>query len=425
MKITIFGVVWTILLFYSFSRKKYDYSLFMLFLSGVLQCDSIVFLEEGAGIGVFLFTCIFVDMKILLSMVIKRKKTKINNIVFFMILLLLCILFSNYNNSISFSFSVVLNIAPLLIYIVTYFCLLQIADTVSVYSLDKIIKTIIYIVMAIGIIQFLLSMSILPNLGILKQIIYNESDVKESMYFTNPTSNNAKRLYSTFMEPSYCASFLSASFFYLFEKRASIKYSYFLIILCLIEILLSRSSTAYGCFFVCIIFYMISKKGKISQTFIYGIIFVGILTFIFTMIGFVDLDSIIFSKANTGSGHHRNFLNDKALNAFWTSTYIGHGYKSIRASSIIYSLLGELGILGLFIYILLSSNILLSSFVKKDNNIIAYVIWFFSVVVSQIISCPDIDFCLYWMALYILLFYNFCQRKEKNNEIFDNHCLLQ
>jgi hypothetical protein len=208
------------------------------------------------------------------------------------------------------------------------------------------------------------------------------------------------------MEPSYYAGFVVGAFYYLLSFREKWKSNAWIIILLVIEIIMTKSSTAYGAFLVVgILFVLLAKNINIKWKII-GIVLasVGLCVIYF---GFYNiLDTVIFSKDSTGSFSTRTRMNNEAIRAFESSELYGVGYKNCRGSSIVYSLLGQLGIIGLTLYVVFNIEICipLLNNVKKtcseyiDSNGIRFAV--LSAIVCQLIACPDLDLCTYWFWLY-------------------------
>ncbi|MGL6199635.1 MAG: O-antigen ligase family protein [Lachnospiraceae bacterium] len=252
------------------------------------------------------------------------------------------------------------------------------------------IRTIIIFLALFGVIQFLTTIEVLPIRPVLNLIFYNDpsTDVVFHKY-------NYSRIMSTFMEPSYYAGFVVGAFYYLLGFRENWKSNAWIMIILIIEVIMTKSSTAYGAFAIVGILFIlyannISVKCKIMGT---ALALVGILIIYF---GFYNiLDEVIFSKDLTGSYSTRENMNTEAIEAFRSSILYGVGYKNSRGSSIIYSLLGQLGIIGLTLYIIISLGMCLH--LIKLNGISFAIL---SAVVCQIIACPDLDLCTYWFWLY-------------------------
>ena len=99
------------------------------------------------------------------------------------------------------------------------------------------------------------------------------------------------------------------------------------------------------------IFLASSKEKKLK----FEIIMASVVGFAIMYLFFFDvLDLVIFSKASSGSGVARHGWNVIAMREFNTSPFWGVGYKMSRGSSIIYTILSELGILGMIVYTILN-----------------------------------------------------------------------
>lgn len=86
-----------------------------------------------------------------------------------------------------------------------------------------------------------------------------------------------------------------------------------------------------------------------------------------------------------------------------------------RGSSIFYSLLGQMGIIGLTIYFIFNLFIYLSGIIGSkysDTILTASKFGVLTTMVCQIIACPDLDLCTYWIWLYI---FSFVLRSLKQN----------
>jgi hypothetical protein len=179
-------------------------------------------------------------------------------------------------------------------------------------------------------------------------------------------------------------------------------------IVILAELILTYSSTAYISFLLTgIIFVLINKN--VDQNF--KKVFIIIILMIFVVMYFFKydiLDYVIFSKLKSGSYIARFSWNKYAFNQFKKSILIGIGYKKVRGSSLVLSLLGELGIVGFIAYICFNTKIIVSPInvngkinLSKNNELLPIVFAIISTVLCQLIAIPDLDFCVYWFWLYI------------------------
>ena len=248
----------------------------------------------------------------------------------------------------------------------------------------------------VGFIQFGITSGVLPRLGIVKTLLYNDT-TNEFIYYNQL---NYKRVLSTFMEPSYYAGYIIGAFYYLLSIKEKRKENYILLAFMLLQIILTFSSSAYGAFLIVGIIFIASPR---ETKFKLRIILLGLAGFFLMYLFFYDiLDTVIFSKGLSESANTRYWWNRDALTMYKISPIIGNGYKSSRASQIIYTMLAEFGVVGLISYCALNIRFFLY-YVSKTyrskfgESRIPVLVGILSVIATQIIGVPDIDICTYWM----------------------------
>lgn len=262
-------------------------------------------------------------------------------------------------------------------------------------------------------------------------LIYSNT-ASESISFYNSLKNIYSnmfdiRLYSTFMEPSYCAGFLVCSFFYLFSKNKYSPVDKILILLLVGMIILTFSATAYAAFaFACLLSFTISGRAKatISLIFKLGLFVVLGLVLITYMDLWNTIDRMIFQKSDSHSAYIRNLWNMNCINIFQTTYGLGMGYGSVRGSSLLLTLLGTFGIIGTFLYLrfiyllIKSRNMLIygTSFLNESKVLKCMIIL---VVLTQFIAIPNFDYSIFWMSLFIL--FSRVDSKYKNAPIKASH----
>ena len=207
------------------------------------------------------------------------------------------------------------------------------------------------------------------------------------------------------LQPSYFAAFIVGAFYFLLSYKRKWKSNYFLMLVVVMEILLTQSSTAYGAFIIIgMIFVAFTDELSLKQK--ATVIGIGLIGLIILYVGFYSvLDTVIFSKSGTASYRQRERFNTKAWNAFISSILLGVGYKQVRGSSIILSILGQTGILGLISYTLFNLSFVRRNRYTVDNNPQLYSavkLSLLSAVATQIIACPDLDLCSYWVWAIIV-----------------------
>lgn len=409
---TIFGIIWIILLIFCFCSKL-EYMIALTIISSILQCDNVVSLENFV-IGPQIITSIALIIRLLLYRNFTLRIDKTGYLIqFIMISIFFMVLGSSaYNGVLSGTW---LRVLQLLIYVLCAFSMRQCGYETNEYWIYSLIRKVTIFVLIVGLIQFLITSSILPRISIISQLLYNENS-KNVYYY----SNNYYRVTSTFMEPSYFAAFIVGAFYYFLAFKEERKNNKYLLIAIFIEIILSFSSSAYGAFIIAgMLFLAASREGKLKI----GLVISAVIGFLIMYFAFYNvLDSVIFSKMASNSGVGRYYLNQDAIINFRMSPIIGNGYKTSRASSLLYTLLAEIGALGLGLYLLLNSQIIVPSiFRRKDNQLpnhyIALSLAIISAMIVQLIAVPDLDNCSYWMWINLLFLY------LSSKKISDCYCL--
>lgn len=176
----------------------------------------------------------------------------------------------------------------------------------------------------------------------------------------------------------------------------------------MIEIVLSTSSTAYAAIVLVGVIFIVNAR-QISLTKKCTLVFCAGIAFAVLYLQYYELlEKVLFNKWNSNSGVARRIMDNDALNAFYSSKLLGVGYKCVRGSSVLYSMLGEIGIIGTVLYtttnaalyIPIINNRLIRS--KLPNNYTAVLFGLLSAFVCLIIAVPDIDMCTYWFWMYCL-----------------------
>ena len=332
-------------------------------------------------------------------------KTKYNKLinVLLVVLVIEIIVSALYNNVISNNYLYILQLT-------TYvFCFVILRYSSMEFDEDllyKILRGIIIFVAVVGILQWLATMNILPIKRILKVLFYNDDSM--NIYFNENDYYHNSRVYSTFMEPSYLAGFSVGAFYYLLSLREKWKSNTLLFIILLIEIFLSTSSTAYAALVLVGVIFIVNAR-QISLTKKCTLIICAVIVFSVLYFQCYELlEKVLFNKWNSNSGVARRIMDNDALNAFYSSELLGVGYKCVRGSSVFYSMLGEIGIIGTalytmtnaIIYIPIINNRLIRS--ELPNNYAAVLFGLLSAFVCLVIAVPDIDMCTYWFWMYCL-----------------------
>lgn len=396
---TAFGVLWLLVSAGCFIKKNIKYMFCITLLFMTFQCCNVLYIGD-TGIGPGILTSLLFVFKVLLHTAGKFNYYKKDRFLLLMMYLLMAavILSSILNDIFSENYILVLQLFGYILCFTSINFIKRELDSEVVYHT---IRSILIFLGIFGLIQFLTTTEILPLRSVLEPLFYNDpsTDVVFHKY-------HYARIMATFMEPSYFAGLAVGGFYYLLSFRNKWKQNAWVLILLGIEIILTKSSTAYGAFFIVGILFFLFAKNIGTRWKITGIILAGIGFCIVFFVFYDLLDAVIFSKNSTGSYSTRARMNDRALQAFDSSMLYGVGYKNCRGSSIVYSLLGELGIIGIILYSIINLTIFFPV-IKNDKNGVStdcYSTGFrfavLSAAVCQIIACPDLDLCTYWFWLY-------------------------
>ena len=396
---TIFGVIWIVILIGSmFLDIKYLF--FMTILSSVFQCNNVVVIGNN-GIGPQIITSIAFCIRVFIlkkhEFKIKISKNFLAIEIACIILLLITFMSLIVNNTLIEN---ILRYLQLVMYVLCTIAMSKISNDIEKNYVHSTIKNITIFLIGVGFLQLLITTGILPRLGIIRTLLYNDT-LSEVVYYTR---DNYFRILSTYMEPSYYAGFLVGAFYYFLYMDEKKMGNYILLFLILLQIILSFSTTAYIAFGILGILYILKIKNLKLKIFTIIISLIGISVLYF---GFYNiLDNVIFSKSESGSANARFALDRRNQKLFAENKIIGVGYKNARGSSIVYTVLAEMGITGLISYISLNIIIFKDIFIKNKNNIslqeLGLRFALFGVFMCQIIAIPDIDICTYWMWMNLL-----------------------
>lgn len=388
MTITICGIIWLCIALICFLYKDIFWMISFTLFSMALQCVNIIYIG-GSGIGPQILSSIFLLIRLMFysrRMVDFKENSFLISVIFIFIIILTTIV------NVGFKFDKFVYILQLIIYIFTY---LQIKrfNLIDNSLLYKLLKRLSIFLIIMGIIQISINLNIVPKFKLITELFYNDNS-------TNIAYNKDyyDRICSTFMEPSYFAPVLLAIICYFYLKKNKNIVDWIILFLSLIELIFTKSSTAYVGLILIFILYIIftPKTTSFWNKIIPTIFLLSIsLFFISTTTNFLDI--VIFSKKDGGSYAVRTLLNNKAYDAFILSPIIGVGYKEQRASSLFFQLLAEIGLLGTIAYFLMFIEPL-KDILKKG---FPYGWMVLSALICQIIAIPDIDICSTWLVIYI------------------------
>ena len=394
MSLTVFGVIWLIILTVCICIPDIRPMIFITLFGMIFQSNNILILGGVTGIGPQIITS---GLFILKSYTYKTRKISHYNkaVLLSLATLVIYIIFASSfltENKTEFT-----QIAMLLVYLICAWRMAKCSHLVKQEYIKKTIDFIIDFVLIIGFWCLLERLGVVPQTGLLKTFIYNDTLSGVVDYNVSP---EIQRFYSTFLEPSYCSGFLVGALFY---QLILGDYNRKRVLFLVLAIALTQSATAYAALMVVFAIYLTSKADKKALKFIIPI--GGFISLIVCSVYGNNLIQSIYRKLQTGSGRVRSNWNLAATNAFYRSPIWGTGYKSQRASSLFFTILGELGLVGIILF-LITVIILLALGVYNNGqtkHFYAGTFWVLSVLACQLIACPDLSLCVYWFALYVLV----------------------
>ncbi len=415
MSVSLFGILWLIIEVAAFIRRNPKYITIVTIICMTLQCTNVVIIN-GQGIGPQLLS----SMVMILYYVFwnaRHFQLKVDSSSLAAMSLILVIIISVIVNDGGLSFEKVLKIIQLISYI---FCFLTIKKICYVDTgfLDKVMNQVAVFLLAMGVLQLIMTLNIIPKLPVVVQLIYNDTSNPNIAF----NQSFYKRICSTFMEPSYYAPVVCALTVHYYLKRNKSKRDVVLLVISLLELLGTYSTTAYiGIALTFVLYVLLDRKNQRRKLNTVALALVAVFGILATS---NVLQSVLIDKFNTGSFYERSNWNKKALEGFQNSMLIGLGYKNSRASSLLLQLLGELGFLGFATYMFFMFGQIKFIF-KRSSEISQYSWMIVAVLICQMIAIPDLDICSMWLILYIFAINFGLRREELNNEkVRNSNCKL-
>ena len=368
-------------------------------LSLILQSTNVIYLN-GIGVGPGLFCCVFFWIKTLMAKpyilngYLLNYRSKKDNYINLILILLSSIIISSVLTVLN-NFS--LSIFNIFIYFLTFFQIIKVKELLDKRKILKYFEWICYFAVIMGFLQFFMTTGIIYKSNFIREIFFN--DPSENVYFNKDYYN---RICSTFMEPSYYSTLLIPMYIYFYKKNNGFKTSIFLILV-IFQVVFTKSSTAYLAIVVSTILLLLFNINKKS---FYLIFICGVLGLIFIVLFMPNLlNEVIFSKLSSGSATTRYWWDNSAIEQFLNNVLFGSGYKNVRGSSIITSIMGQLGVYGLIAYCLMILYFIVFAIQNKKRNkfLTSFAIQLLSIFVCQIIACPDLDLSSFWLFIFLFL----------------------
>ncbi len=387
MSITFFGIFWIVLLGYLFIKGKTELAIFVTLFSMILQSNNVLILGE-TGIGPQVLTSLFF---IIYSLRFKKTAKSIISLSLSFMMFLIFILYIIKTSG----FTPVL--AQISVYLICAYCMMKYGNRISEEQLTKLFTKFIWIFIVISILQLLCSIGLLPKL-LLKEFLFNDDN--EFVQFNK--DYKYYRVFSTFMEPSYCSTFLVGAIIFIFHAGEVIKRRKTILIVLIALLGLTFSSTGYGAFVVTFFLYILLQRNTKVMKKVFPVLI--LLAIFYFLTKDTLLNDILFDKLNSESGRERESWNITALSAFYENPLWGVGFEEIRASSFALSLLATTGIIGTSLFTCSCAFMFwpLLRIDKFRRYEIASRLYILAVLIGMVAACPDLSLCTFWLGFYLV-----------------------
>ncbi|TXE64166.1 hypothetical protein [Serratia nematodiphila] len=409
MTLTLFGIVWcSLALFFLFFPPKYLYVLMLT--SCVFQAAS-VFSFGSIWITPFFFTQLLFLVKMSPYLISNDLGIKINRVNFiFIILVLFSIaitmiapsLFSgvrvvssafsfeaNYvtnGKSLSFSMSNISQVCLFIINVTTLLVIYRFAPRIVSFNQLYLSYYLSIAVFTLFSIWWLVSRNTLPVDFLYSNGGYSITALAES------------RLASTYSEPSSAGAFIASSLAPLLfvKKRLSV---ISLGIMMLFLLTLNRSSTAVLTAATSFLLFFI-LRGTNSRRVLFSLCLLVIVSAVIFILFGDSLVSLYDEKMSSDSGMIRSWSNYLSLSALYNSYFLGLGLGSNRASSLLLTILTNLGVIGFSLFAVVIFLLMKPLFIHRDQaNAIFFLTLFVGFILGAFFSVPDISSPSLWMFL--------------------------
>lgn len=432
MEITLFGVLWTVVLLCAgiMSQKAL---VKCVIISALFQAGAVIIIGDSL-ITPLTFSCL---IYIIFGLYKHKLNIKIPKFLIAFFVMWLVILFSSILSSVLFQGTVIQRVDGFLahltetyqghisLYGLTELLLYGITATLifndkplNAKDFDKLIDFEFWFVLIIGLWQFITKLGVIPRISLIEKLVYSNTASNSLVYYATsfPRSLLQNQFYSSFMEPSYLSGFLGAIFYYYiskFIKEKHILKNGIKTILTFCMVVISFSTTAYAVValacLICLI--QFNKDKRIIRAL--GIGLLAIFTSIVIINSFGLWEKIIRSsieKFNTNSAMIRNTWDEACIQAFKDTIGIGVGYGNLSGSGFAFTLLGSIGIIGSLSYLLFIISVLRKKSIVLNGHddcmsidIAQYKIMLILCIAAQLVAVGRFNYSIFWMVLFILI----------------------
>lgn len=429
-EVSIFGIIWCLLIVFFFARNNIKYLIFLSIISFVFQ-SNYVFAIGCFTLNASVITCSALIVKYFITNQLNLRSNTVLNYgylyAFYMIIISIVspILFNgleinsmsniDYDHGIIRTFNLDLSVHNLtqpfsvLLYVLTATVIFNCRKKLSYYEIVTVFKVTYWMVLCIGVVH-VVGMYLCETMLTLKELTHNEYHILGATYFDLYLNDNTSfaRLMSTFYEPSYCGGYFAMCLCYFLNEKV-LKNRYLYLISCILGLILNMSSTGLiTSLFLLFISIVIYKKNFLI-CFVkkrVEIIVFCIICIILVLITSSEIRDLLYlmtvEKINSGSFEVRSIVNKFSWDVFKNSYGIGVGVNSLQVYSLPYALLSQIGIFGTLIYI----RFIIVIYNKLNNNFNTNFLAKCCIsgsIIASILSCSELNLCLFWMSIFYLM----------------------
>lgn len=436
MQITGFGIVWILILGFATLFKDIKFLAKIVIFSCLLQASAVFIVFDTGVVSPLTVSCLFYIISFLIK---KNKRIRMQIPLFFKIFILffLVILLSSSLSSLlfrgmnflrsvnwieykryegAFDIASVYRLFELLLRMITVLLMYN-SEEFSNKESHKLIETMIIFVFVISFIQVVSLLGIVPYSKLFTKMFFSnfahfDSNLylKFSEYGWICNSIMDVRISSSFTEPSYLGAFLGITFYYYISKNKLAKRDILFLVIIIVMCVLSFSSTALITVAFGAILSLVNKKKTktISKIIIRSSILLIVCIICITALDLWDkVFAITIDKSNSYSGYIRGMWNSSALKVFSDTFMLGLGFDTVRGSSLLFTLLGSLGLLGSIMFFVFIGSIILDPkrrLLTTNDSLFRIDVYSLMLVVelfAQFVALPDLDFPILWMCIVL------------------------
>lgn len=409
MTLTLFGVIWcSLALLFVLFPPRYLYVLMLV--SCVFQAAS-VFSFGNLWITPFFFTQILFLIKISPYFLANGLSFNLSKVTFYFLILVFFAIMITFTAPIIFSGLRV--VSPMYSFEVNY----ATSGTALKFTMSNVSQIFLFIInvttllmvyrfapVIINFNQLYLSYYISISIFALFSIwwLVSRDTLPVDFLYSNGgysiTALAESRLASTYSEPSSAGAFIASSLApLLFARR---KFGIIILGLGMIFLLaLNRSSTAILTAITSFLLFFILRGTSSQRVLISTCLLIIITALIFILFGDV-IFSLYDQKMSSDSGVIRSWSNYLSLSALFNSYFLGMGLGSNRASSLLLTILTNLGLVGFTLFVVVIYFLVKPLFLNRSNpDAIFFLTLFLGFVLGAFFSVPDISSPSLWMFL--------------------------